>query len=101
MRTGAKVTSRQVNRAFAAMPLLCSAAAFALVMANILARVPPQPDENASAHLFQLLILIQLPLIGLFAASADWHRRSRVVAVLALQALAIAVALLPVWLAGY
>lgn len=95
------MTSRQVNRAFAAVPLLCSAAAFALVIANILAHAPPQPDENASAHVFQLLILIQLPLIGLFAAGADWSHWRRPAVLLGLQVAAIAVALLSVWLAGY
>jgi hypothetical protein len=95
------MTARQVNRATAAVPLLCSAAAFALVMANILAGIPRQPDENTSAHIFQLLILIQIPLIALFAAGADWAQWRRPAALLALQALAIATALLPVWLAGY
>jgi hypothetical protein len=97
----AKMTARHVNRVSAAIPLLCSAAAFVIVIANIATGVPPQPDENASAHIFQLLIVVQIPLIGLFAAGADWNHWRRPAALLGAQALAIAAALLAVWLAGY
>jgi hypothetical protein len=81
------------------VPLTCSVAAFALVIANIVAGVRPQPDENTSAHLFQLLIAGQIPFIGLFAATTDnWHYAARLIA---LQLLAIGLAFLPVWVAGY
>ena len=95
-----EMTRAQINRFAAFLPVLLSLLAFAIVMANILARVPSQPDENASAHLWQLLMASQLPLILLFVATADWRRRSPVL-VLGLQLLGIAIACLPVWLAGY
>ena len=81
-------------------PLVCSALAFAIVMANVIAGVPPQPDENASVHLWQLLMAVQFPLILLFVATADWRSRWTVLLVLA-QVGGIALAALPVWLAGY
>lgn len=95
------MTHAQVNRIGAIVPLLCSTLAFAIVMANIIARVPPQPDENASAHLWQLLMVGQLPFIALFAATADWRHRATTLKVLILQAVAVAAAAVPVWLAGY
>ena len=90
----------RLNRATGLAPLVCSALAFAIVMANVLAGVPPQPDENASAHLWQLLMAVQLPLIAFFALTADWRRRSTLV-LFGLQLVGIALACLPVWLAGY
>ena len=94
------MTAARLNRIAAVLPLSCSALAFAVVMANILAGVPPQPDENASAHVWQVLMVLQLPLMMLFLVTADWHRRATA-AMLVLQLLGIALACLPVWMAGY
>jgi hypothetical protein len=44
-------------------------------------------------HLFQLLIAVQLPLVLLFLATADWTRPARPLLALAVQALAGAAAL--------
>lgn len=88
------------NRIAAVTPLIFSGLAFAVVMANIVAGVPPQPDEYASAHVWQLLMGAQLPLILLFALTANWHRRATAF-LLAAQLIAIVIACLPVWLAGY
>jgi hypothetical protein len=94
------MTQARVSRIAAVLPLLCSALAFAVVMANILSGVRPEPDENASAHLWQLLMIAQLPLILLFAATADWRRWTPVF-VIGLQLVGMGLACLPVWLAGY
>lgn len=97
----AGVTGRlRVSRAAGVAALACSALAFAIVIANIVLRVPPQPDEDASAHMWQLLIAVQLPLIALFLLTGDWRERSTRL-LLAGQMLAIAAACLPVYLAGY
>lgn len=88
------------NRIASVLPLIFSALAFALVMANVIAGVPPQPDEDATAHMWQLLIGLQLPLILLFVATADWRKRLSAV-FLGAQILALGLACLPVWLAGY
>jgi hypothetical protein len=95
------LTRAQANRIAIIVPFACSAIALAIVMANIIGRVPPQPDENTSAHLWQLLMAGQLPFIALFAATADWRRWVTPVRLLLMQATAFAAAAIPVWLAGY
>ncbi len=94
------MTRAILNRLSLIVPLVFSAAALLIVLANILAGVPPQTDENASAHLFQILIALQAPIIAFFLLSADW-RSSRPLLLLGLQLAAIAIALLPIWAAGY
>jgi len=88
------------------IPILMSGAAIALV-AGYLATGPHEPtivvengvarpDEGAAARLWQLLMVLQLPVIGWFALR--WLSRAprQAIAVLALQAVAIVVATLPV-----
>ena len=94
------MTQSGVNRVASIAPLIFSAVAFAIVMANIVARVPPQTDENASAHVWQLLMAGQLPIIVAFLATSDWRNRSTKL-ILAAQLAAFAAAAVPVWLAGY
>ena len=94
------MTQPGVNRVTSVAPLIFSAIAFAIVVANIIARVPPQPDENASAHVWQLLMVGQLPIIAAFLATSDWRDRSTKL-ILAAQLAAFTAAAVPVWLAGY
>lgn len=54
-------------------------------------------DEGATAHLFQLLIGGQIPLIAFFAIRRLNRMPVAALKVLALQALAIAAACAPVW----
>jgi hypothetical protein len=91
----------RINRISAWVPVLCSALAFAIVMANIIARVTPQPDENTSAHLWQLLMAGQLPFVAGFVSTSDWRHWQRPAALLAIQFSAIVAAAVPVWIAGY
>lgn len=89
-----------IHRLAGILPLVLSLAAFALVTSALLFNwVTPQPDgdEGAPAHIFQLLIVAQPPLIILFlatTASNDWRRTGKW---LALQAAAIGLALFPVF----
>jgi hypothetical protein len=92
--------SARANRAAAAVAIGLSSLAFMVVLAAILAGVPPQPDENGWAHLWQLLMAAQVPLLLLFLLSADW-KKGQAVLLFALQLAAIGLACLPVWLAGY
>ena len=94
------MTQARVNRLSFVIPLVLSALAFLLVMANIIAAVPPQPDENASAHIWQLLMALQLPLIILFLITADWRSWSPSW-LFAAQVGAMIIACAPVWFAGY
>jgi hypothetical protein len=94
------MTRLRLNRAAGFLPLLLSGLAFALVIGNVVAGVPPQPDEEATAHTWQLLMAAQFPLIVLFLVTAD-GRWGRTRLFLGLQLCGIGLACLPVWLAGY
>ena len=82
-------------------PMLMSLVALATVALHV-ARYggAREADEGTSAHIWQLLMALQMPVMLYFAAR--WFRRSpgRTVFVLALQALAAVAALLPVFLLG-
>lgn len=91
----------RVNRFAGWIPFVCAGLALGIVMANILAGVQPQRDEDASAHLWQLLMVAQLGFMVVFAATADWRRPQRPTLVTVLQLAALAAAALPVWLTGY
>jgi len=87
-----------VRRPSAFLPLAMSAAALAVVLLHV-ARygVAREPDEGATAHIWQLLMVGQLPVIGFFAVTWLPRDRKQAGAVLALQALAILAAAAPVF----
>ena len=85
------------TRFSALAPLVMSFAALALVIGRIaVVGTARQVDEGTVAHLFQLLIVCQVPIVAFFAIK--WLRRipKQALAVLALQVLAVAVACAPV-----
>jgi hypothetical protein len=90
------------------IPILMSGAAMALVLGYVVTG-PHAPniviengiarqDEGAAARLWQLLMVLQLPVIGWFALR--WLPRAprMAIAVLACQAIAVVAAALPVFL---
>jgi hypothetical protein len=81
--------------------VLLSVSAFTIVVANVAAGTPRQPDENAWAHLFQVAMAAQLPLVLLFLALADWTHRRRVIILLAAQIIATAAAFAALAWSGY
>ena len=84
------------------IPVGMSAAALGVVLLQLAVHgSAPETDESAAAHIWQLLMVGQLPLIAWFAAR--WLRRSwnRTWPVLAAQLAAAACALLPVALLGW
>jgi len=81
------------------LPVAMSLTAFALVVAHLLRYGPaPQVDEGASAHLWQLLMASQLPLVAFFAIKWLPQAPRQALSVLALQAAAGLAALAPVYL---
>jgi hypothetical protein len=88
-------------RYVAATAIGLSAFAVAIVLGNVAASAPPQPDENAWAHLFQLAMGAQLPLLMLYLAIADWTQRRRVLLVFAAQIGAAALAFGALAWSGY
>ncbi len=94
--------STLVKRPSALLPIAMSLAALLLVLGRIaLFGTAPDPDEGTAAHLFQLLMVAQLPLMAIFAAR--WLPKAPAAALqaLALQLLAALVALAPVFLLGF
>ncbi len=53
---------------------------------------PPQPDEGAAAHIFQLAIVVLVPTILLFLMTANWKEPRRSARPLALPAAALVLA---------
>lgn len=82
----------------AGLPVAMSALALIVVLGNIaLFGAARQPDEGAAAHLFQILVVGQVPLIAWFLWRGLRNHRPGTLAILAVQALSVAVALFPVW----
>ena len=86
----------------ALLPLAMSCAAPAIVLGHIATSgVAREADEGAAAHLWQLLMAGQLPVVAFFAIK--WLPRSprQALLVLALQAGAALAALAPVFLLNW
>ena len=80
------------------LPVAMSLAALALVVAHLARYGPaPQADEGTAAHLWQLLMAVQLPVVAFFAIK--WLPRAprQALPVLALHAGAGLAALAPVF----
>lgn len=82
------------------LPLAMSLAALVLVLGHVWlvgVAAARQPDEGAIAHVFQLLLVAQVPLVLFFAVK--WLPRAPRISlpVLALQAVAVIAALSPVY----
>jgi hypothetical protein len=76
-----------------------SLAALAMVPGQLaLVGVARQPDEGAAAHIWQILIAAQLPIIAFFAIKYLPQRPKRALIVLAIQATAVLAACAPVFL---
>jgi hypothetical protein len=84
------------------LPLAMSLAAIGTILAALAAHgTAPQPDEGAAAHLWQLLMAAQLPIILFFAFT--WVPRSprQALTILALQIVAALAAAAPVFWFGW
>jgi hypothetical protein len=81
------------------LPIGMSLVAVAVVLTHlVLAGTARQPDEGTAAHLWQLLMAGQLPIILFFAIRWLPTAPRQALAVLALQAASAVAALLPVYL---
>lgn len=96
------MTSPLIRRPCAVLPIAMSAAALATILVHIiLAGTAPQPDEGTAAHIWQLLMAGQVPLI-VFCAIGELPRAPRAaLLVLAVQAGAAAAAIAPVFWLGW
>ena len=87
-----------VRRPSALVPLAMSITALAIVLGHILIYgAAREADEGAAAHLWQILMAGQLPVLAFFAIK--WLRRApkQALEVLALQAGAVLASMAPVF----
>jgi len=91
------MTRSSLNRFSGRLPVVMSLLAFALVAIALIAGWERhEKDEGAVAHIFQLLVAAQAPIILVFLTTADWREFPRPARILALQLGALALALAPV-----
>jgi hypothetical protein len=87
-----------LKRPSAFAPIAMSSAALATVVGYAVTfGTAPQADEGAAAHLWQLLMLGQLPVTAVFAVKWLPAAPKPALGVLALQTGAALAAMLPVW----
>ena len=88
-----------IKRPSAILPVVMSVAALAVVLGHIImfgdAR---EADEGTAAHLFQLLMAAQVPIIAFFAIKWLPQAPRYAASVLALQAVVACAALSPVYI---
>jgi hypothetical protein len=85
----------------ALLPLAMSLAALATVIVHIaLFGTAREADEGTAAHIWQLLMAGQVPIIAFFVVKWLPRNPRRALPVLALQAAAVLAALAPVYLLG-
>ncbi len=90
------------KRPSALIPVVMSLAALALVSLQVVMHgTAPERDEGALAHLYQLLVLGQLPVIAFFAYRCLRRAPSQGLRVVAAQAFALGAALVPVHVMGW
>ena len=91
-----------LKRPSAFFPVLMSLGALATVAVYVaLHGTARQADEGAAAHIWQLLIAGQLPIVAFFAIKWLPQAPKEALSVLVLQALAGLAALAPVYLLGF
>ena len=80
------------------VPMAMSLSALAIVFAHIaFYGIAPQADEGAAAHLWQLLMTLQLPILVIFAVRWLPKAPRQTLGVIALQAAAFCASLAPVF----
>lgn len=89
---------RMLKLPSAFMPLGMSCGALITVLIYLqLSGVAREPDEGAAAHIFQMLIIAQIPFAAFFAWRFVPMAPKSAIRVLSLQACAVAIAIFPVW----
>jgi len=88
-----------LRRPSALIPIAMSTTALALVIGYAMTfGTARQADEGAAAHIWQLLMLGQLPVVAVFAVKWLPAAPRQALPVLALQLGAALIAIFPVWL---
>jgi hypothetical protein len=81
------------------MPIVMSPAAFALVLVHIaIFGAVREADEGTAAHIFHLLIVAQVPIVGFFAIKWLPVMPKQAMLILAMQVGGIILAFMPVYI---
>jgi hypothetical protein len=81
---------QQINRISGRVLIILSLVALLAVLSGYMQ--PPQPDEGAAAHIFQLSIVLLLAVILLFLTTSDWKQPLRSTRPLAFSAATLVLA---------
>ncbi|MDE2112417.1 MAG: hypothetical protein KGJ79_14835 [Alphaproteobacteria bacterium] len=93
-RIGIMTLYQKINRVGAVAPTVMSLLALSIVLVVATTGWERQlKDEGAAAHIFQLLIVGQLPFIAIFLATANWKRLTQIAKPIAVQVCALVLAL--------
>lgn len=83
------------------MPLVMSLCALIVVTVAVsLVGVDRAQDEGGAAHLFQLLMIGQMPIIFYFGLKCLARNRKAALVIITFQVMAFIIAFSPVWLLG-
>lgn len=95
--------SQKIHNFSRVAPVIMSLLALALIMEGLaqFGFHHREVDEGWQAHLFQLLMVLQVPIVLLFAATANWKQPSRALLILGLQAAAWSASLGALYIAGF
>ncbi|HKB12542.1 MAG TPA: hypothetical protein VKD69_17895 [Vicinamibacterales bacterium] len=96
------MTESPTLKPIALIPIAMSVAAIVTIAVHIaLAGTAPQPDEGAAAHIWQILMAGQVPIVAFFALTWLPRAPAAAVRVLAVQIAAACGALFPVYWFGW
>ena len=87
---------QKINRVCAMTPIVLSLTAFVWVLGNVSGGLHSGGDEGTGFYIFWLLILMQMPFVLGYVATADWTRWRSVAARIVLQGIAVMLAFAPV-----
>lgn len=99
MNTDSRSFSGLIRRPGAFLPITMSGTALAIVLVHVaLYGAVPQRDEGTAAHLWQILMAAQLPILLWFAAQSLRKAPRSALRILVLQAAAALASIAPVFL---
>lgn len=87
---------QKISRVCAMIRIVLSLTAFVWVLGNVSGGLHSGGDEGTGFYVFWLLILMQVPFILGYVATADWTRLRGVAGRIVLQGIALMLAFAPV-----
>jgi hypothetical protein len=92
----------RIRQPSAFIPIVMSTAALGVVLFHIVTvGTAPQPDEGAAAHIWQLLMAGQVPIVLFYAVTSLTEHPKTALPILALQVGAAIAAAAPIFLLGW